>query len=273
MNTWIKLILHKIGNMKIKKIILTKSELLIIFHIMVVIINIITIIRCILYFFIYNGEKTHHLEFVKHGRRYAPFMVSLQSMASQFTSLNLYALLDIIDIFSIRLSDERKEFLLYTANFLLFTFAFPLSMTVGVGFWSLYFYDKQTIYPDALESLLPSELNQILHTVPMILTPIYVATRRRLIPSKSSTFASLLTFLLSYGVCIITIKCSYGVWIYMAFEAFTSIQMGLILLFCFVWTLMFHHIGYVLHEFVIGSPKKGLLKVFDNGLGIWIPVW
>lgn len=54
-------------------------------------------------------------------------------------------------------------------NFLYISVAFPFGMLVVFSFWSNYYIDRDLVYPLILDSIIPSWVNHVMHTLPLAL--------------------------------------------------------------------------------------------------------
>jgi hypothetical protein len=70
-------------------------------------------------------------------------------------------------------------------NFLYTSVAFPIGVLVSISFWSLYFIDRSLVFPTVLDSIVPSWLNHVLHTLPVasLLVESYIS-QHKYIPGR-----------------------------------------------------------------------------------------
>lgn len=92
--------------------------------------------------------------------------------------------------------------------------AFPVSMFVGVSFWSIYALDRELILPRALDAYFPTWLNHVMHSNIVVFILIELLTSFRMYPKKKLGLSILCTFMLSYVVWVHIIFAKTGLWVY-----------------------------------------------------------
>ncbi|KAG8442379.1 hypothetical protein GDO86_011248, partial [Hymenochirus boettgeri] len=86
--------------------------------------------------------------------------------------------------------------------------AFPAATFVFLAFWALYSYDRQLVYPEGLDRIIPLWLNHAVHTVVFPLAVLEMVTCPHRYPSKKRGFLIL-------GLCS-AFYLSWVLWIYFA---------------------------------------------------------
>ncbi|CAF3754424.1 unnamed protein product [Adineta steineri] len=66
------------------------------------------------------------------------------------------------------LESGKRSFLQKLRDLLFAGATFPIGMFVCIAFWGLYHIDREFVYPKELDTLFPSVLNHIMHTLPGI---------------------------------------------------------------------------------------------------------
>ncbi|XP_063307789.1 androgen-dependent TFPI-regulating protein isoform X1 [Pelobates fuscus] len=84
--------------------------------------------------------------------------------------------------------------------------AFPASTFVFLSFWALYSYDRELVYPEGLDLIIPPWLNHAVHTAVFPLAVLEILNSPHRYPEKKNG----LTFL---GICSVT-YLSWIMWIY-----------------------------------------------------------
>lgn len=67
-----------------------------------------------------------------------------------------------------RPSPQRRAQQNHVLNTFFRALSFPLATIVAALFWSVYYYDRELIYPKSWEATNPPHLNQIQHTFPAV---------------------------------------------------------------------------------------------------------
>uniref|UniRef100_A0A2K6TM08 Androgen dependent TFPI regulating protein n=1 Tax=Saimiri boliviensis boliviensis TaxID=39432 RepID=A0A2K6TM08_SAIBB len=94
------------------------------------------------------------------------------------------------------------------------TLAFPISTFVFLAFWILFLYNRDLIYPKALDTLLPAWLNHAVHTFILPITLTEVILRPHSYPSKKTGLALLAAGSIAYVSRILWIYFETGTWVY-----------------------------------------------------------
>ncbi|KAM8966953.1 androgen-dependent TFPI-regulating protein [Pelodytes ibericus] len=98
--------------------------------------------------------------------------------------------------------------IIFCRDFLFSVLAFPASTFVFLSFWGLYSYDRELVYPEGLDMIIPTWLNHAMHTLVFPLAILEIVTSpHRYLEKKSG-----LTFL---GICSVS-YLSWVAWIYLA---------------------------------------------------------
>eukprot|EP01133_Synstelium_polycarpum_P012177 gene12177-14252_t len=112
---------------------------------------------------------------------------------------------------------------------------FPVTVTVTVMFWGIYYVDKELIYPDEVAAIFPSILNHIQHTMPGIFAVVELllinhqfhralptsAEAKSKRPDTSGLYrdvTNMLSFLFFYIIVILVARYSFGYWAYPILE-------------------------------------------------------
>ena len=98
-------------------------------------------------------------------------------------------------------------------NFLYTRVAFPFGTLVVFSFWTVYFADRELVYPLILDSIIPSWINHVMHTVPLLLI-VENLFRRHWYPSFISGYGFSFLLGLLYIGWIHYIHNESGKWVY-----------------------------------------------------------
>ncbi|XP_063839147.1 androgen-induced gene 1 protein-like [Ostrinia nubilalis] len=81
-------------------------------------------------------------------------LVTFWCMGLQTVYFTLSLLNDLIGTNELSPSPQKKP-LIRTIKDLTFALAFPMALFVTITFWALYFYEKNLVYPDEIDILVP----------------------------------------------------------------------------------------------------------------------
>lgn len=116
------------------------------------------------------------------------------------------------------INPKTKPLIRKIRDLILAALAFPLSLYVGVTFWSIYAVDRELIFPKALDAFFPAWLNHAMHTNIMFFIFIQVYLSYHEYPSRKAGIAILSTFMFTYLVWIHILHAYTGVWVYPVLE-------------------------------------------------------
>lgn len=133
--------------------------------------------------------------------------------------------------------------------------AFPLALDVAALFWSLYAYDRQTVFPEVAESFFPSWLNHILHTnvALFIVVELFVVHRRY--PSRKQGLSGLVVFLFGYLAWIHVTRHYAGKWPYPIIDNLDLPSRIAFFAFAFSFPILMYFIGEALNAKIWSEPK------------------
>uniref|UniRef100_A0A8C5WDZ4 Androgen dependent TFPI regulating protein n=1 Tax=Leptobrachium leishanense TaxID=445787 RepID=A0A8C5WDZ4_9ANUR len=92
--------------------------------------------------------------------------------------------------------------------------AFPASTFVFLAFWTLYTYDRELVYPEGLDTIIPLWLNHAMHTAVFPLAVLEIVTSPHRYPEKKTGLTLLGIFSVFYLSWVIWIYLVDGKWVY-----------------------------------------------------------
>ncbi|KAB0793358.1 hypothetical protein PPYR_12978 [Photinus pyralis] len=116
------------------------------------------------------------------------------------------------------INPKSKPFIRRIRDTVLATLALPLSLFVGLSFWSIYAIDRELIFPKALDPFFPVWLNHAMHTNIMIFVLIQTYMSYHEYPSRKVGVSLFMAFMAIYLVWIHIIHAQSGVWVYPILE-------------------------------------------------------
>ena len=99
-------------------------------------------------------------------------------------------------------------------NWISCAMAFPLGTFVSLSFWGLYFFNREFIYPSYLDDIIPSWLNHILHTMPLVLQILDKFVVNHAYPRRLSGIFGILGLTTCYQIWMIWIAHYTRTWVY-----------------------------------------------------------
>ncbi|XP_058265458.1 androgen dependent TFPI regulating protein 1 isoform X1 [Hemibagrus wyckioides] len=106
------------------------------------------------------------------------------------------------------------SFLDSVQDFFFTVLAFPVGTFVFTSFWSIYTYDRELVFPKALDDIIPTWLNHALHTVILPLLLVQMCLQRHKHPSRCRGILSLALFVSLYLAWVLWVRHASGIWVY-----------------------------------------------------------
>ncbi|VVC93203.1 unnamed protein product [Leptidea sinapis] len=99
----------------------------------------------------------------------------------------------------------------------LFSLAFPLAIYVSVAFWSIYYWDKELIFPEHVRKAFPVWLNHVMHTVVSVFMIVEMLTSYKTYPSRLLGYTLMSCVVLPYIALLFILYGQTGLWVYPLF--------------------------------------------------------
>ncbi|XP_034666063.1 androgen-induced gene 1 protein [Drosophila subobscura] len=96
--------------------------------------------------------------------------------------------------------------------------AFPVAHNVCISFWVIYMWDRELIFPSALDAIFPSWLNHVVHTNVALLAVMDMFTCFRRYPSRLAGVTGNISFILLYIIWLHIVRYFSGEWVYPILE-------------------------------------------------------
>lgn len=123
---------------------------------------------------------------------------------------------------------RRSDISEYLCDLLFATWVFPIGMTVTILFWALYLVDPHSCQNEKEAQLIPTLLNQYMHTFTGIAVMLELLLFKHEYPSKPSGIRAVLAFGIMYTVWVFLIAYYAEFWVYPFLE-----KMSLPMIACF----------------------------------------
>ncbi|XP_043566024.1 uncharacterized protein LOC122559975 isoform X1 [Chiloscyllium plagiosum] len=134
--------------------------------------------------------------------------------------------------------------------------AFPIGFFVVVSFWILYAYDRELVYPEILDTIIPTWLNHAMHTVVLLLLMLELIVVQHHWPSHKGCLTVLITFCSSYLVWVLWIRHRSAIWVYPILEVLSPFGLGMFLTAAVLVTISLYVVGEKLHYWRWGLPDQ-----------------
>eukprot|EP00061_Rhincodon_typus_P015954 g43910.t1 len=98
-----------------------------------------------------------------------------------------------------------------------------------MSFWILYAYDRELVYPEQLDKIIPTWLNHAMHTVVLVLLMLELFVVQHRWPNHKGCLAVLVTFCSSYLLWVLWIQHRSSIWVYPILEVLSPIGLCIFL--------------------------------------------
>jgi FAR-17a/AIG1-like protein len=99
-------------------------------------------------------------------------------------------------------------------DYIFSSLAFPLSFDVAVMFWSLFFFNRETVAPKVWDEIFPVWLNHFIHTDIVLFISIELIVLHRNYPKKKPSLIGLLFLMFCYICWVHIINLKTDQWVY-----------------------------------------------------------
>uniref|UniRef100_K1PJH1 Androgen-induced protein 1 n=1 Tax=Magallana gigas TaxID=29159 RepID=K1PJH1_MAGGI len=150
---------------------------------------------------------------------------------------------------------ERCRLQRWRDNFLA-TVVFPLGMFVVLTFWGIYAIDRELVYPKALDKVIPSWLNHIMHTtiLPFLLVDKFLVYHQY--PSRKTGFVTIMSLALLYLTWILWVAYYANIWVYPILKVLQPHQKVVFILAMLVLFVFLYLLGEFINKTIWGKLRE-----------------
>ncbi|XP_030384348.1 androgen-induced gene 1 protein [Scaptodrosophila lebanonensis] len=157
------------------------------------------------------------------------------------------------------LNTASKSKLRIIRDYIFAAFAFPVAHNVCISFWVIYIWDRELIFPTALDAIFPSWLNHVVHTNVALLAIMDLFTCFRRYPSRLAGITGNVSFMLLYIIWMHIVRYFSGQWVYPLLEPLSMPMRYLMLVALLGFNLFCYLLGEVINS-IVWEPEFKLLK-------------
>uniref|UniRef100_A0A8C0ABU8 Androgen dependent TFPI regulating protein n=1 Tax=Bos mutus grunniens TaxID=30521 RepID=A0A8C0ABU8_BOSMU len=155
----------------------------------------------------------------------------------------------------------KKDIKFVTAfrDLLFTTLAFPISTFVFLSFWILFLYDRELVYPKALDNIFPVWLNHGMHTFILPFSLVEVILRPHCYPLRKKGLTLLAAACLAYVSRVLWIYSETGTWVYPVFAKLSPGGLAAFFSLSYIFTIGIYLFGEKLNHWKWGDtmqPRK-----------------
>ncbi|XP_040839934.1 androgen-dependent TFPI-regulating protein isoform X1 [Ochotona curzoniae] len=148
----------------------------------------------------------------------------------------------------------RKTIKLVTAfrDLLFTTLAFPASAFIFLAFWSIFLYNRELIYPKAIEGIFPAWLNHAMHTTILPFSLGEIILRPYHYPSRKTGLTLLAAAGLAYIGRVLWLYFETGTWVYPVFAQLSPFGLAVFFSLSYVLLAAVYLLGEKLNQWKWG---------------------
>ena len=128
--------------------------------------------------------------------------------------------------------------------------AFPIGQFVGVIFWTLFYIDRELVFPLVLDEIFPNYINHMLHTTVIPFQLLELILLHHVYPKRKTGLATIFIFIALYLTWTLIVAHLGGFWVYPIFKVLGPVQRAIFMAFCSLFGGFLYLIGEGLNNIV-----------------------
>ncbi|XP_030170706.1 androgen-dependent TFPI-regulating protein isoform X3 [Lynx canadensis] len=128
-----------------------------------------------------------------------------------------------------------------------------LNLFVFLSFWILFLYDRELVYPKALDDIFPEWLNHAMHTSILPFSLVEVILRPHCYPLKKKGLTLLAVASLAYISRVLWIYSETGTWVYPLFARLSPVGLTAFFSLSYIFTACIYLLGEKLNHWKWGD--------------------
>ncbi|XP_066899281.1 androgen-dependent TFPI-regulating protein isoform X1 [Kogia breviceps] len=228
---------------------------------------------CIYHFFVLSWYIFLNFYISQQGKDQRKSKVFLNGGQWKYlTFLNLflqaifYGVACLEDVLKRAKGKKDVKFITAFRDLLFTTLAFPISAVsykdvqfVFLSFWVLFLYDRELVYPEALDGIFPAWLNHAMHTSILPFSLAEVVLRPHCYPLRRKGLALLAAASLAYVSRVLWIYSETGTWVYPVFAKLSPVGLAAFFSLSYIFSIGIYLFGEKLNHWKWGytmQPRK-----------------
>ncbi|XP_032318393.1 androgen-dependent TFPI-regulating protein isoform X3 [Camelus ferus] len=131
-----------------------------------------------------------------------------------------------------------------------------LNLFVFLSFWSLFLYDRELVYPKALDDIFPVWLNHALHTFILPFSLVEVILRPHCYPLKKKGLTLLTAAIVAYVSRVLWIYSETGTWVYPVFAKLSLMGLAAFFSLSYIFIVGIYLFGEKLNHWKWGDMMQ-----------------
>ncbi|XP_075209754.1 androgen-dependent TFPI-regulating protein-like [Lycorma delicatula] len=175
---------------------------------------------------------------------------SIWSVVLQVAYFLLVSILELVDsVYSMTQMASLKKQVEIIRKYFFISLVFPITLCADVTFWTVYAYDKERLYPSAVDKIIDPWLNHGIHTIPSVLVFIHVFIADFSGINTKLCLKLLLSFDIIYSACFVWSGLVNENWVYLIFETMSVEKITLCVLICNLSTGFYFAVARLLSSY------------------------
>lgn len=135
-------------------------------------------------------------------------------------------------------------------DFFFATLAFPIGQFVGIVFWTLFYINRELVFPVAFDKFFPNYINHMMHTTVIPAQLLELVLLYHIYPSKKKGIFTTFFFCALYLSWTLVVAHVGGVWVYPIFQVLEPVPRAAFMLFCAMFGGLLYLGGELLNNIV-----------------------
>ncbi|XP_020955848.1 androgen-dependent TFPI-regulating protein isoform X1 [Sus scrofa] len=162
-------------------------------------------------------------------------------------------------------TEGKKDIKFVTAfrDLLFTTLAFPISAVsykdvqfVFLSFWIIFLYDRELVYPKAIDDIFPGWLNHAMHTAILPFSLVEIILRPHCYPLKTKGLTLFAAVSLAYISRVLWIYSETGTWVYPVFAKLSPVGLAAFFLLSYILGVSIYLLGEKLNHWKWGDMMQ-----------------
>ncbi|XP_046672629.1 androgen-dependent TFPI-regulating protein-like isoform X1 [Homalodisca vitripennis] len=144
--------------------------------------------------------------------------------------------------------EKIKERINQFKNYFFTVLVAPMALVVSIVFWSVWFVDRELIFPIVMDKFLPPWINHSLHTTTSVIVLLEMYMCFHKYPAFKPALLGITLYLLLYSFCLLGTYYQSGIWLYPIFKMLNWTLRVVICLATYILAVALYGAGYFLNK-------------------------
>ncbi|XP_020955851.1 androgen-dependent TFPI-regulating protein isoform X4 [Sus scrofa] len=131
-----------------------------------------------------------------------------------------------------------------------------LNLFVFLSFWIIFLYDRELVYPKAIDDIFPGWLNHAMHTAILPFSLVEIILRPHCYPLKTKGLTLFAAVSLAYISRVLWIYSETGTWVYPVFAKLSPVGLAAFFLLSYILGVSIYLLGEKLNHWKWGDMMQ-----------------